>query len=178
MASPTLNIDISNNNKGFIICDNTGKFSKSNKLGWKPGSSSISLVTSPVLIIYVPGSTIPVTIDVAGSMPSLECVCMQITKEDLGLLNFTSGKYKLVYQFILNGSVIQYTEEFYHFNQIECCIADKKNSITNYGSDAARDIYFMSSLLDAAKLAACKGDADSADEILEYVIGKCNCKCC
>lgn len=178
MSIPTINIEIKAVKNGFIFCDKTGKFSKSNKCGWKAGDDSINNVTSSKILIYAPNSTTPIEIVTTTTMPSLECTCLELGLSDLSVSTILSGKWKFTYQIVLNGKLIETQVEIYHTHAIECCITEKKSTIVSYTSEEARDVYFMGLLLSNAEKAICKGDISSADSILEYLTGKCNCKCC
>lgn len=180
-TKPTIKLNIEATKVGFTFCDNTGKFSNSNPTGWKPGDWSITNVTSATIKLTDPNgvsASILVT-----DMPSLNCVCRELLPIDFGMSEFESGKYKIEYTIALSTSpvgatVIKTTTYIYHLGKVKCCIEAKKKSLCNYDDEQAQKVFFMSTLLESASLAACKGDDSSATKILTYLNNKCNCKCC
>lgn len=182
MSKPTLKIKIESTKQGFVFSDNTGKFSNSNKTGWKPGEFSINNVTRATLSITLPNQSTPISLLVSPALPSLECVNKEILPADLGLSKMENGEYRFDYQIAITnstgGHVLRNVTYTYHLKGIECCLEAKKKKIRDYESDEACKVFTMDVLYENALLAICKGDSDSADEIIKYLDTKCNCKCC
>lgn len=180
-TKPTINISIEPTKSGFTFCDNTAKFSNSNPTGWKMGDWSINNVSSATIKLTDPnGNSASILVT---DMPSLNCVCRELTPIDFGMTEFESGKYKIEYTIAFSTSpigptVIKTTTYIYHLGKVKCCIEAKKKSLCDYDDEKAQKVFFMSTLLEAASLAACSGDSSSADRILTYLNNKCNCKCC
>lgn len=180
-TKPTIKINIEATKVGFTFCDNTGKFSNSNPTGWKPGDWSINNVSSAQIKITNPDGTSATLI--VTDMPSHNCVCRELLPNDFGLEEFVSGKYKIDYTISFSTSpigatVIMTTTYMYHLGKVKCCIDNKINSICDYDSETTKKVYFMNLLLESASLAVCKGDETKANNILDYLNNKCNCKCC
>jgi hypothetical protein len=181
MSKPKINISIESTKMGFVFCDNTGSFSGDNPNGWKPGTWSINNVTSASIKITLPYGGGEITKVVSPGLPSLNCTCIEILASDLGLTKIESGEYKFEYFITITSptgpTIIKTTKRFFHLHDVMCCIEGKKKKLTN---DCEKDkcVYLMDLMFESMTLAICKGDTVSAQEILDYLRYKCNCKCC
>jgi len=181
MSKPKINISVEPTKLGFTICDKTGKFDGNNPDGWKPGAWSINNVTSASIRITIPYTNQVVTRLVYPTIPSLNCVCLEILAKDLGLESIPAGEYKIEYLINIvsptGPTVIKSTKKVWHLYEVLCCIEGKKKKLTG---DCEKDkcVYQMDLMYESMTLALCKGDTISAQEILDYLKAKCNCKCC
>lgn len=180
-TKPTINIKVSTTKKGFTFCDNTGKFSKSNPKGWKPGDWSINHVTSATITLTAPNSATPMT-TLLTTIPSLDCTCVELLPSMFGMSEFPSGKYKIQYKINMSspvaGTVLSSIVNIYNLESIKCCIESKKKALCDLNDGKAVEVYFMDTLFDALTYAICEGDEETANTILAYLNNKCNCKCC
>ena len=177
MSLPTLDISIEATNKGFIVTDNTRKYSRSNTDGWMPGQYSISNVTSSRLRITLPNGS-QVEVDVKAYMPADDCVSKEVLFQDIGLSEPVSGRFTIEYIIVVGDEVLREVRSLYHLTAIKCCIEKKLASATDFDSDTYKQALFMSGMLNALSYAICEGNLTDADALIEYMSSKCNCKCC
>ena len=177
MSLPTLDISIEATNKGFIVTDNTKKYSRSNTDGWLPGQYSIANVTSSRLRVTLPNGS-QVEVDVKADMPADKCVSKEVLFEDLGLSGAAAGRFTFEYIIVVGNEVLREVRSLYHLTAIKCCIEKMLASATDFDSDAYKQALLMSGMLDALSYAICEGNLTDADALIEYLSSKCNCKCC
>jgi len=178
-----LKISVQENCDSIYVFDQTGAYDKKcNKTGWgSPNKYRVSDVVSAHILIYPPGSTEPITVDVYPDFPVENGVGYEILPEDIGLEKFQSGSWRFDYQVrVEGGDVLLYTSCTKLFTKdLECCLDSKRIEVNteNFDSPEVKKSNNTSALFDSAVYNACHGKIEEASKIIEVLYVKCNCPC-
>ena len=179
--SVELNIYVEENCESLHFFDQTGKYDpKCNPTGWCKPNIDISEAVGAEVRIYSPKTTTAIVLDLYPSFPVKKTTGYEILPEDIGAEKFVSGIWKFEYFVTLKDGTLL-TQSCYKLlkNDILCCIEGKTvdADTTNFGSDSVKKSNKMNNLFLSAEKLSCKGDIDKAQEIIDFLYVKCNCKC-
>lgn len=157
--------------------DETGVFSTTNETGWGVPNEVTSDMTSATLTFFPPETSVTTVIDVFPSFPNDAGVGFEVTAEDLGMTELTSGVWKVEYN-VKGANNFDQTISCYVFfrKSIECCIAHKAKCIDPCNLDEDSEFTLnMRSLLERANRLGNQGDLVGAQEIATLLNKQCQC---
>lgn len=189
-----LNFDIcqSTSCKWFSFKETTGIYdTNSNPGGW--GSPNPELVdgTNATLVITLPGSTTPTSVDISSYFPSDDnTFSINITNTDLGLGvndSLPGGIYQITYNVTVETSVYSKTKYIIISCQYDCKIEQLLSDLVisecclECDNEDFDKVVYLKTLLCIAKQAAECGNLNRAQEAINTLdnllsgIKKCNC---
>lgn len=186
--------EIVNGNESINFFEDTGAYNGvSNTGGWNaPNTLLVSALTAKI-DVYLPGATTPVTINLfTSSFPTINTSqAYNITPAALGLGSggvLPDGVYTI--QYIVTGSetgvAFSYnsSETFVIITAAQCCVDKMFLALDpcgcKCGDDALMKAFWAQALLEQAEHAACCGQIDNFNTLLEQVNKICSggCKTC
>ncbi len=166
--------------QSIFVYDATGSYDKDcNPGGWGSPNLEPENIEESTIEVFPPESEEGITIDVIAAIPNKECIGFEITAEDLGLMEISSGVWKFVRRDVsaTNNFDMQISVYKYFDDSISCCVDNKmlKVDIANPTSDSDKKAIELATLLEIARWTACKGDLISAQAQAKYIGLQCEC---
>lgn len=162
-----------------VVYDTTCQFDSGyNEGGYGGPNPSINNFVSAIVEFTPPGGTTPYDpVDVYPFLPNTDGTGFEVTITDLNISEFAIGVWTIKYT-ITDSSGNEYSAECKVLNScpVHCCIDEKVKSVDPLCEpDKFNEISRLERLLESAEAAACSGDYDEADKIINYVNEQCNC---
>lgn len=177
-----LKLRVEENCDSLYIFDVTGKYNKKcNTGGWGNPNEKLCNVKSAKIVIYPPKQEAGIEIDVFPYLPNNDECGYEVLPADLGMENFQSGIWRFDFRITYgndNTLIFSSRTNFLKYN-LECCLAKKMvdADLSNYESEEVSKINNLYLLLESAEANHCKGSDIKAQEIIDTLNAKCNCKC-
>ena len=194
-GKPQIAICPASDNKSVSIYELTGAYmAVANEGGYGDPNPATSDVTIATVTVYLPKATVPVVINVFGTFPSIfNTVKYVITNVMLGLGEddeLPDGIWQFLFSISGVFNAVPFTYEPTHTpyklldGQVHCCLDKKESEITLANKDSnckcgdtnIKSFSELRALLCAAKSAAACGQINRAQELLDYVKKRCDCK--
>lgn len=190
------NSEIVNGNESINFFEGTGAYNAvSNLGGWNAPNSLLADALTAKVVVYIPGATVGVEINLfTSSFPTITTTqAYNITPAALGLGSdaiLPDGVYTL--QYIVTGTApvgpvpfsYNSSETFVIITAAQCCVDKMFLALDpcgcKCGDDALMRAFWAQALLEQAKAAACCGQINNFNTLLEQVNKICSggCKTC
>jgi hypothetical protein len=176
--SPRFNIEFGKSS--FVIYDTTCVYdSCSNETGYGTPNKSVSQAVSATVDVYIPGETVPVTIDLFPYLPNSNGTGFEIFYDDLKVSTIAPGEWKMKYTITFSDSSVNEVENwFLNTCPIDCCLADRVKKIDiKCGGEYDAETFMLISLLEGAVASHRACDYDKAHKLALNVYNRCKCGC-
>lgn len=173
---------IASNQTEIILYDCTGVYDATDNVGgWGAPNKELADIDSSELRITIPGVTDQVIVDVYPTMPNTDDNAFIVSAETLGVDVIKSGIYRTEYRVTDDdsGETFQSTLFSLLTSDIECSIRNLVTStdVCDLESERSQEILNLDLFLNAAKQAACCGQSDKAQKIIDYLYNQIKCIC-
>jgi len=175
-----LKLKVDSDKTSIFIFDASGIFdANDNPGGYGAPNPEIADFDTAIVEIFIPGATVGITIDVFPTLPNITDTGFGILATDLGLDVIMSGIYKIIYTVHDANTDTNYSVTCYvlltadiecildlEVSKIEACNLDEPNTIK---------VLNLNEVLMVAKDAACCGNKDRAQELINFLYNQLRC---
>lgn len=185
-----MNIILPSDCSNVYFLDATGAYDAVlNPGGFGAPNNAITDFSTAVLIVTLPGSTVPeAPINIYGisEFPSVDTtLAWKLSPSDFGITSFSTGLMRVTYIITLTtGGSYTVSELFLIACEYQCCLDKKKRDIAKNTSSCGctdsktMEMLYIEALLEAAYAATCCGDIDSVNDCLAILKTKCSSSSC
>lgn len=177
---PKISAHVEDNCKTLVIRDITGAYNAStNTGGYGTPNPNIGDVTGSTLIITVPSSNTPITINNPVGLPTLDSTFKYKVPANI-LSPISDGIYKIEFRVKVGDDTYTYGERYFFFTcNVECCIFKMYAKIATIidcscDNNIIKNALYASTLLEGLKASKDCGDISAINNILNKLTELCN----